>query len=149
METLPDHPLFRNLEPADASALTPLFEPFACSAGNAVFKQGDLPDYLYLILKGSVVIQYKPYDGCPIRLARLREGDAFGWSAVIGSQRYTATIVSETPLKCIRIRGADLQQIAARRPALGKTLIDRLAHMVSPRWARAQEQIQALLSREK
>ena len=39
---------------------------------------------MYLILDGVALLQYKPYDSGLITLTHLREGDAFGWSAVIG-----------------------------------------------------------------
>jgi CRP-like cAMP-binding protein len=148
LETLPDIPFFRDLEPAQIAALKPLFESFTCATETAVFEQGDLATHLYLILKGRVAIQYKPYDGPAIILTRLYEGDVFGWSAVIGSERYTSSIVSETPLETIRIRGRDLWRLVDGHPQTGRVIIDRLAGMVSPRWTNAQEQIQSLLNRD-
>jgi CRP-like cAMP-binding protein len=145
LDALPHIPLFRDLEPAQIARLKSLFEPFACATETAVFEQGDRATHLYLILTGKVAIQYKPYDGPPIILTHLREGDVFGWSAVIGSERYTSTILSETPLESIRIRGADLWRLAEEHPQIGRLVIDRLAGMVSPRWTNAHEQIESLL----
>lgn len=146
LDSLPYIPLFHDLDPAQIDALKPLFEPFTTPTETVIFEQGDPATYLYLILKGAVLIRYKPYDGPSIILTRLGEGDVFGWSAVIGSPRYTSSIVSESPLEAIRIRGEDLWKLVEEQPKTGKMIIDRLAKIVSPRWEKAHEQIQSLMS---
>lgn len=143
LDSLPFIPLFRDLGPAQVKLLKPAFEPFFCSAETVIFEQGDPAEYLYLILKGKVIIRYKPYDGPPIILTRLGEGDVFGWSAVIRSPKYASNIVSESPIEAIRIRGDQLWGLVENHPETGKVVIDRLAQMVSPRWEHAHEQIQA------
>jgi CRP-like cAMP-binding protein len=146
LDSLPYIPLFHDLDPAQIDALKPLFEPFTTPTETVIFEQGDPATYLYLILKGAVLIRYKPYDGPSIILTRLREGDVFGWSAVIGSPRYTSSIISESALEAIRIRGEDLWKLVEEQPKTGKMIIDRLAKIVSPRWEKAHEQIQSLMS---
>ncbi|MDP2776017.1 MAG: hypothetical protein Q8O48_00100, partial [Anaerolineales bacterium] len=94
----------------------------------------------------DVVIQYKPYDGPVIMLTRLHAGDVFGWSAVVGSLKYTSSIVSESEIEAIRIRGNQLWEMVAEHPETGRLIIDRLARIVSPRWENAHMQIQSLLN---
>ena len=94
LEILPSIPLFQELEPAQIELLKPLFEKFSCAPDVVIFEQGSPANYLYLLIKGEVAIRYKPYDGPPITLTRLRAGDVFGWSAVIGSPNYTSSIIS-------------------------------------------------------
>jgi CRP-like cAMP-binding protein len=145
-DALPRIPFFRDLEPAQIAALRPLFESFICPAGETVFEQGDAAEFLYLILEGEVAINYKPYDTPPIILTRLRKGDVFGWSAVIGSPKYTSSIITETQLEAIRIHRKHLWNLVDEDPKTGKIIIDRLVRNVSPRWANAYEQIQPLLN---
>lgn len=121
------------------------FEPFHRPEGEVIFEQGDRASHLYLLIKGHVAIRYKPYDGPPIILTRLRDGDIFGWSAVIGSARYTSTVFSESQIEAIRIHRDDLWKLVTHDPETGKILIDRLAQIVSPRWKNAHEQIRPLL----
>ncbi len=146
LDSLPYIPLFRDLEPAQIDMLKPLFEPFTVQTESVIFEQGDPATHLYLILKGTVLIRYKPYDGPSIILTRLREGDVFGWSAVIGSPKYTSSIISETPIEAIRMSGGDLWKLVKEQPKTGKMIVDRLAKIVSPRWEKAHEQIQTLLN---
>jgi CRP-like cAMP-binding protein len=146
LETLPCIPLFQDLDPVQIALLKSLFEQFTCPADMVIFEQGTPAVYLYLIIKGEISIRYKPYDGPVITLTRLREGDVFGWSAVVGSLQYTSSIVSETPIEAIRVRGKDLLKLSVDAPATGKVIMDRLARVVSPRWKNAEEQVHSLLS---
>ena len=145
-ESLPNLPLFRELDPAQTALLKPLCEQFTCPANTVIFEQGTTATYLYLLIKGEIAIRYKPYDGPPITLTRLREGDVFGWSAVVGSHLYTSSIVSETEIEAIRIRGSQLLKLFNDAPETGKVVMDRLARLVTPRWKNAHAQVQSLLN---
>jgi CRP-like cAMP-binding protein len=145
IDTLPCIPLFQNLDPVQIELLRPLFEQFSCSAGMLILEQGKPAIYLYLLVKGEVAIHYKPYDGPVITLTRLREGDVFGWSAVVGSPCYTSSIVSETEVEAVRVRGNDLLKLLSESPETGRIVMDRLARVVSPRWENAHAQVQSLL----
>lgn len=146
LDSLPYIPLFHGLEPAQIALIRPLFESFVCEKGTVIFKQGAPAHYLYLILKGDVEIQYTPYDGPPITLTRLQSGDVFGWSAVVGSPKYTSSIVSASEIDAIRIHRKRLWKLVAEQPETGRLIIDRLARIVSPRWENAHMQIQSLLN---
>ncbi|MCQ3939140.1 MAG: hypothetical protein DPW18_19155 [Chloroflexi bacterium] len=145
LDRLPYIPLFQDLSPGESDLLKPLFENYSCPAGTVIFEQGDPATHLYVIMSGTVIIQYKPYDGNPIVLTRLGSGDVFGWSAVIGTSKYTSSIVSEKRVEALRVRREHLWELVQKSPAVGKTVIDRLARMVSPRWENAHAQIQRLL----
>jgi CRP-like cAMP-binding protein len=146
IESLPYIPLFQDLDPAQTALLKPLFEQFTCPADTVIFEQGTPATYLYLLIKGEVAIRYKPYDGPPITLTRLRDGDVFGWSAVVGSPHYTSSIISETQIEAIRIRGSHILKLLRDAPETGEIVMDRLARVVSSRWKNAQAQVQSLLS---
>lgn len=146
LETLPSIPLFQDIAPAQTALLKPLFEQFSCPSDTVIIEQGAPATYLYLLIKGEVAIRYKPYDGPSITLTRLRDGDVFGWSAVVGSPDYTSSIVSETQVEAIRIRRNDLLKLSNQSPETGKVIMDRLARVVSPRWENTHAQVQSLLN---
>ena len=146
LELLPNIPLFENLDTAQIALLKPLFEQFIRPANTTIFEQGETASYLYLLIKGEVIIRFKPYDTPPITLTRLRAGDVFGWSAVLGSTHYTSSLVSETEIETIRIRGSHLLALVRDHPETGKIIMDRLANVVSSRWKNARTQVQALLN---
>jgi CRP-like cAMP-binding protein len=145
LDSLTHIPVFQDLEPDQLAQLETLFEYFTCPPQTIIFEQGDPAGYLYLILEGSVTIHYKPYDGPTIKITHLRDGDVFGWSAVIGSSHYTSTLISESTLQAVRIRGEDLLKLSLRQPDFGKIVLSRLARVVSSRWKNSQSQVQAIL----
>jgi CRP-like cAMP-binding protein len=146
IETLPDILLFEGLDSAQLVMLKSLFETFNCLSETVILEQGTPATYLYLLIKGEVEIRYKPYDGPVITLTRLRDGDVFGWSAVVGSPYYTSSIVSETEVEAIRVRGNDLLKLLKDAPETGRVVMDRLARVVSSRWENAHAQVQLLLN---
>lgn len=146
---MPNIPFFQNLEPAQIALLKPLFEQFACPPDTTIFEQGEPASYLYLLIKGDVAIRYKPYDSPPITLTHLRDGDVFGWSAVTGSAYYTSSIISESEIEAVRIRGNFLLALVREHPEAGKIIMDHLADVVSSRWKNAHAQVQSLLNSNK
>jgi CRP-like cAMP-binding protein len=149
LDTLPLIPLFQDLNAKQNSMLSAAFEAFNCTPGTVIFEQGDPAQHLYLILRGKVLISYKPYDGPRIVLTHLKDGDVFGWSAAVGSTKYSSSVVSETMLESIRIRRDQLRDLVMNYPDIGQMIIDRLALNVSPRWKNAHQQIQPLIRSER
>ncbi len=145
LESFTRIPLFQDLEPAQTALLRPLFENYSCPAETLIFKQGAPAIHLYLLIKGSVQIQYKPYDGPPITITHLSAGDVFGWSAMIGSPHYTSSIISLSDVKAIRVRGADLRNLVKENPVTGQIILDQLARVVSSRWKNSHAQVQSIL----
>jgi len=146
LETLRHIPFFQDLTAEQIALLEPLFERYLSPPETPIFEQGDPATYLYLLIKGEVSIHYKPYDGPPITLTHLRNGDVFGWSAVVGSTHYTSSLFSESQIEAIRIRGKDLLALIKEHPETGKIIMDHLAQVVSSRWKNAQAQVQSLLN---
>src|SRR5215207_4577422 len=72
--------------------LKPLFEEYSCSAGTSVIQQGAPADYIYLVLEGKAEVSFKPYDGIPITVSHVGKDGLFGWSALVGSQKYTSSV---------------------------------------------------------
>jgi Fe-S cluster biogenesis protein NfuA len=140
-----DIPLFRDLTPEQQKLIEPLFEVYTCPADTVIFEQGDEVMHLYLILRGKVAIQYKPYDGPPITLTQLSKGDVFGWSVVTGSKHYTSGIVAKEHVEAIRVRGSALRQFCVVHPETGMILLDKLAEIVSPRWKNAHIEVKSIL----
>ncbi len=145
MREAPENPFFRGLSPDQLDLILPLFETFTIPAGVTIFKQGDIATFLYVVQRGSVTIQYKPYDGPIITLSHLQAGEVFGWSSVVGGQTYTSDAICTVEADVLKLRGSDLVQLCTQHPDAGYAILDRLAEVVSPRWTYAREQIQAIL----
>jgi CRP-like cAMP-binding protein len=138
-------PIFKNLDEKYMDLLKPLFEPYSCNAGVTVLKQDTPADYLYLVVSGAVEMSYKPYDGVPITISHVEKDGLFGWSAVVGSEKYTSSAIAIEDLETMRIRGSELRRLCVEHPEAGKEILERLASSVSSRWQDAHAQVKSIL----
>jgi CRP-like cAMP-binding protein len=137
--------IFKELSADQIKLLEPLFEKFSCSPGTVIFQQGEKAEFLYLLQDGKVDISFKPYDGIPITVSHVGAGSLFGWSAVVGSDRYTSSAVAIEAVEAVRVHGGDLRRFCQQYPEAGKAILERLADGVSLRWKDAQRQVQSIL----
>ena len=137
---------FEDLNDQYIDLLKPLFEPFSCHAGSIVLQQGAPADYLYLILNGQVEMSFKPDDGTPITISHVEKGGWFGWSAMIGSEKYTSSALAIEELETIRIHGNELRKLCMEQPEAGKVVLELLADNVSHRWKDTHHQVKSILA---
>ena len=132
-ENLGDLAFFEGLSDADLRLLAPFFAPQAYESRMTVFDQGDRADFLYLVVKGEVVIHYKPDDGPMMIVTRVPPGGVFGWSAAMGNPVYTSSADCTHETATVRIRGLDLRMLCKKHQAVGKIILDRLAAVIAER----------------
>lgn len=137
--------IFQTLSENQITLLRPLFEPFSCRVGTVILEQGAPADSLYLLLTGTVEIFFKPYDGSRITVSHVEKGDLFGWSAVIGSEKYTSSAIAIEDVEAFRVRGTELRRFCLENPEAGEDILKRLADGVTARWNDAQKQVMTLL----
>lgn len=138
-------PLFQGLSPSQIELLRPLFIRYACYEGTVLFEQGEIAEYIFLVVSGEAVIQYKPEDGPPIVVTRVKPGGLVGWSALIGRRFYTSAVICGKDSLLLRVRGADLQKLCDQHPDTGVLFLERLAQLVAERLQNTQPQVLAIL----
>ena len=125
--------------------LQSLFEPYSCQTGTVILQQDAPAEFLYLVISGTVEMSYKPYDGNPITVSHVEKDGLFGWSAVVGSEKYTSSAIAIGNVETFRVRGSELRKFCIEHPEAGKAILERLADGVSSRWKDAHQQIKSLL----
>lgn len=138
-------PLFKGMSSSQLEVLRPMFVDYGCYQGTVLFEQGEPTEYLYLVISGEAEIQYKPEDGPPITVARVRSGGLVGWSSLIGRRFYTSAVVCSQDSQLLRVRGADLQKLCQEHPETGIILLERLADVVAERLGHTHPQVLSLL----
>lgn len=125
--------------------LAPILEEFSCQPGTVIFHQGEQAEFLYMVIDGKVDMSFKPYDGIPITVSHVGKGGLFGWSALVGSDKYTSTAIAIEGVDAYRVHGSDLRKFCQEHPETGKDILERLADGVSSRWKDAHKQVQSIL----
>ncbi len=144
-DTFPNLFLFRELSPRHMQLLNPLFLPCEFTADSVLFEQGDPADNLFAVVTGEVVVNFKPDDGPNITVARVQPGSIVGWSAALGSRRYTSTAVCTTYTQLLRVRGDDLRRLCVQHPDTGTIILDRLATVIAERLHSTHDLVLSLL----
>jgi CRP-like cAMP-binding protein len=139
--------IFSQLSEEYMELLKRLFEPFTCRAGTLVFEQGAAADYLYIVRSGTVAISFKPDDGTHITISHVEKDGLFGWSAVVGGDRYTSSATAIEDLESFRVRGSALRKLCAEHPEAGKDILESLANAVAARWKDAHKQVKSILAK--
>ncbi|GAP15615.1 protein containg cyclic nucleotide-binding domain [Longilinea arvoryzae] len=124
---------FQGFTPEQIAEICPIMEAIPCEKDAVIFQQNQRTDYLYILEEGEVVIQYKPYDGPPMVIARIHPGGVFGWSAALGRDVYTSGAQALAPGRAIRMQIDSLQQFCSQHPETGKILLERLASVIAER----------------
>lgn len=110
---IPGEPV--QLKLASSQAMLPLhFE-----AGEYVFHEGDIGDYLYIIAKGSVEV-LKEKEGKEVRISTLIAGQYFGEMALLHQNKRSASIRCLEPLDVVAVRKGDFGLLISHFPQLKK-----------------------------
>ena len=103
-----------------------VFTPFA--AGEAVCREGDKDDGLYMIVEGDAVVRIG--SGAEEReVARLVAGQFFGEMSLMTGEARTATVVAATDMLCYRIDKPAFQAVLRQSP----TVVDDIAEVLAAR----------------
>jgi uncharacterized membrane protein len=94
MDMLADLPMFELLDETERSALAALLTPRKFTAGEVVFRRGDVGDSLHIIREGRVEVFVESLEGDKVTLAENGKGDSFGEISVIDGGPRTATAVA-------------------------------------------------------
>lgn len=144
-DVFPNLFLFRDLSPAQIKQLQPLFIPCEFIVDTVLFEQGDPAENLFAVVSGEVVVNFKPDDGSTIVVARVQPGSIVGWSAALGSRRYTSSAVCTTYTQLLRVRGDDLRRLCLQHPDTGLIFLDRLATVIAERLHSTHDLVLSLL----
>ncbi len=144
-DAFPNLFLLRNLSSTHLELLNPLFIPCEFTADSVLFDQGDPADHLFAVVSGEVVVNFKPDDGPSIVVARVQPGSIVGWSAALGSRRYTSSAVCTTYTQLLRVRGDDLRRLCLQHPETGTIILDRLATVIAERLHSTHDLVLSLL----
>ena len=136
LKQLADLPLLRSLPIEHLRLLAESSETETFQPGEAVVRQGEPGDSLYLVTEGRVeVLARSEHDGVATEsvVASLFEGDAVGELSVLDGLPRSATCVAAVPTVCVRLDRDELRAAMRRDWELG----ERLLAVVAQRLRRA------------
>jgi len=86
------------------------FEEIKALPGEIIMREGDAPDYFYVIREGTASVS-KYLDGAPQVVAYLREGDIFGEDALLANVPRNATVRTMQGGRLMRLKKEDFEAV--------------------------------------
>jgi CRP/FNR family cyclic AMP-dependent transcriptional regulator len=96
-----------------------------------LFKEGDPADFFFILVKGGIRLSL----GEESRTTYLvnHAGEAFGWSSLVGLQKYTASAVCLKETMVMRFAKESIEVVTEADPLNGMQFYRRLAQMLGNR----------------
>ena len=134
-------PLFSGLNRRQLRRVASGFTERDYAPGRAVVREGHMDGIgLFIVAEGTAAV-----DVGGKRVGTLGPGDHFGELAVINRSERSATVVAETPLRCLMITFWDFRKLATAHPDVLWKLLEQLAAVLaSERERRALAEAQNL-----
>jgi CRP-like cAMP-binding protein len=129
--------LFYGLPDDVMRSISDLSDETSFAAGTTIFAEGRPADCIYLLLEGTVGLSVYPTSlPQPMTFTFLKSpGQAFGWSAVVGSGYYTASAEAKTDVRAVVMNGQELVDLLTRHPCEAFIVMRRVAEVISHRLA--------------
>ena len=134
VQTLKQLSLFAGVPPAKLKLLAFTSDRMSYSAGEVLFRQGDLGDAAYVILSGKADILVDSPNG-QIKITELETNSIVGEIAILCDVSRTATVMASSPMEVLRIGKDHFLKLLVDFPEITieimRVLADRLSHTTS------------------
>ena len=103
--------------------------------GDTIFNEGEPAEDIYILREGEVELSYTlPQDPTSeFRIARIKPGETFAWSALARGQTLSAHARAMVPSSAFIIPAARLHALLAEHPGAGYEIMTRLAGQILER----------------
>jgi CRP/FNR family cyclic AMP-dependent transcriptional regulator len=122
LETLSTIPLFSRLSPRQLRKLYKGIGEDRYDAGTMIVREGAHAETLFVVLEGTAKV---------VRSGRTVShrgpGEFFGEISMIDGRARAASVIAETPMRCLVIFQASLRKLAMSEPQVAWALLESLA----------------------
>lgn len=133
IRTTREHDLLKNFEPQHLERLAGLAQEVKFNRDQIVFREGEKHGFFYLIVEGSAVLEIVAV-GRSVLLQTLHEGDAMGWSSLVGEEggaHFEARAL--TPVRALAFDGKKLREACESDAAFGYRMMKSLLALITDR----------------
>jgi CRP/FNR family cyclic AMP-dependent transcriptional regulator len=138
-------PLFQGLSTQDVQLLAERFKRVKYAKGEAIFAQGDPANRIYIVLSGNVAIRFKPEDDEMLTVTEVAKDGVFGWSSVLGRNKYTSCAICLDDVEALSVQGDVLRKLCKTHPITGVIILERLAEVIAERLRNTHEYVIEML----
>lgn len=127
ISSLRDVPIFADLPEATLARIAGIGELSAAPAGTELFRQGEQPRVLHVLLEGQVALGGAASDGSAAIVEVVTPVDMFILAAVLTDAPYLMSARTIAPARLLQIPAAGLRDLIASQPRLALRMLASLS----------------------
>ncbi|MCY7308499.1 MAG: cyclic nucleotide-binding domain-containing protein [Rhodoferax sp.] len=139
--------LLEDLSTEEADALGALMPLVRARAGQALIKEGDVGDWMLLLLSGTVDVIKTSESGEVSRLAVIKQGTAVGEMSMLDAAPRYATCLAIEDVQAGVLTRAVIARLIQDQPAIGAKLLVKLTQLLAQRLRNTSNQLVKQLQR--
>lgn len=113
--------------------LLPELELVRFSEGEIIFRCDEPADMFYMLKRGKILLEQRVSENVTISMGTVKPGYSFGWSAMLGDEKFTLDTVCGEPCEVLRIRAKTLFDMIEQDHSMGYRFMQRLLHVLRRR----------------
>lgn len=125
--------LFEGLHPWQAKIVTLMGELKTFPRGQAIIRQGELGDEMYVLISGAAEVVINTADGQARRVRQLGRGDVFGEMGWIRHHKRTADVIATEDVEVLAVNERFLTRVKRRYPRIATEIFFNLSKILSDR----------------
>lgn len=139
--SLQNIPLFQALSLEEINVLDDYLSNQNISAGETVFSEGDIGDYVCFVLEGSLAVIKKDISGTKKTVAHIPAGRSIGEGALVDNMPRSATVQGETACTLRVMHRDGFEQLLAAQPAIAAKILQYIVRSLSLSLRRTSNQL--------
>jgi len=129
---------FKSLRPVQIEKLADICRMQRADVGEALYRQGEIGDHLYIVVEGQVVLERAISVGVrrgTVAVALLAKGRIFGgWSTLLNEAHLLMlSAVCNKPALLVTFKGTELRRLMTEDVQLGFELLEKLCFLLRER----------------
>lgn len=140
--------MLEDLTPHEADVLGGLMPRVRARAGQVLIREGEVGDWMLLLLHGTVDVTKSAQGGGVSRLAVIKQGTAVGEMSMLdAAPRYATCVAIEDVQAGVLTRGV-IARLIQEHPAIGAKLLVKLTQLLAQRLRNTSNQLVKLLQQQ-
>jgi CRP-like cAMP-binding protein len=137
--------IFDGLPEESLSKVAECCSEIECKAGDRIFRDGEKAETMYIVMEGRVDLRFE-VPGRPSSpedtISSMRQGQPFGWSALVQSPIYSLSAYSATEKsRLLAVSRECLLALFDEEPKTGFVVMSNLAEVIRIRFHQLQEEL--------
>ena len=137
-DILRDSYLFRTLSDSELEDIAVLCQEETYQAQEAVHRQGELSEKLYIVVEGAVALERRikaeaMAEPMTLTIDVLKSGRVFSWTTLVTPHVYELSAICQVESRVLAIEGADLRFVLERNFHAGFEVMKNLNYLLATR----------------